>query len=60
MVELLSATRLKECKDHTRDLGDSFRPAKLMLGAGKAREVHPVLWVLAGLLVLYYAFVRVG
>ena len=34
--------------------------ALIKLGAGKAREVQPVLWVLAGLLVLYYAFVRIG
>ncbi len=34
--------------------------ALIKLGAGKWREVHPVLWVLAGLLILYYAFLRGG
>jgi adenine/guanine/hypoxanthine permease len=34
--------------------------ALIKLGSGKWRDVHPLLWVIAGLLVVYYAFVRGG
>ena len=34
--------------------------ALIKLGSGKWRDVHPLLWVIAGLLVVYYAFVRSG
>jgi AGZA family xanthine/uracil permease-like MFS transporter len=34
--------------------------ALIKLATGRGREVHPVLYGLAGLLVLYYAFIRVG
>jgi adenine/guanine/hypoxanthine permease len=34
--------------------------ALIKLATGRGREVHPVLYGLAGLLVLYYAFIRQG